>query len=1209
MDKRALSLLVALAMVLAVVPVGTAANVSAATTVSWSPSAAETPASSSDFATQYSTGMKWIPPQEYAKITGDFIRPLTAEAYLRAMENAPFYPTAWGLTSSASGAGSSGNLPPAVVNKEYLPPIGDQGHVGSCVAWSSTYYVWTYMMNWWRNHPHPNTSEYIMNPTFTYNLINGGVDSGAFPVDAMNLISTVGAVPMNAFPVYVKGHHGDPSDYAWVWPNESQWMMAPHNKANYYDYLAGEYGINVPGNWYHVNMRNDTQWKYLLGLLAKGYVVQDAIKVYDNFFDYGNASKVIHRMEKYLNWTAPYLKEYWENQSYENGTYVNKTVAYLLDVATKDYAAYSGGLSSQFNVSMVLFKKVLAAYNVSMNDTVPVAYEKFVKGIQTKYVNNQSWKNNATFYMSTYSLKGTEWAFNHGYQDMYVFHNFELMVHHIPKGDYLKTSWGHPVKYLNFYKYYAPGGHAVTIVGYNSTMKTPDGKGALVMVNSWGTDWGYHGYWYFSYPAARGAYYPITVDGVLKMTIHLGHSHSYVYVPKAADYHPTLMATVGVNDSIRGEVFGGILVVNTSDYSILSVPVDGGISVGVMPGGSNSRHSINFLDFGMNYLWWPVKYLPSSIDISNGTQVGYFISYILKHYAEKHNMTYEQVLTMAGFPQVHPFPKSPMAFDISDDLTYLASYLAHSNAAPLNTTFYVRLHDALKDGVTGTLDNFSLLFNVNGHFIKLASINSSVSIPDGKSTVVSLRVPIVQYDKAPDNVTVNYGSFNVSAFSLVPLKSAKVVVDGKSYQLTAEDGGYYYVATSIAQKLKLSSGLHKYHLVVTYQNGKEVSLPERTVIVEGPFINFVSPAPTVYTTNSIPVEFTVKDSQGNITGVSAYIGDKQVNVTYDNSTGKYTANLNLTNGVYVFTAIANDSVGAYGVAKVYFVVNTKAVVYKDNATNFTVAVVGVLKNETKVAVNSSMADANVNYKGRKVGVDVPRVNHVPAIVVDTTALYNLEKGKSSVAFVAGWNATMSKSSVKEKTVALLNNNRKLVAYTMKADVALGENGVAVLAFKDLKSKKVYVWKNGQKVELTTNTSNPFGYYYAHGLLFVVLKEDPVVEVDGMQVVTVQPKQISSSPAQTLVTFEFLYARWYKAELSQFNELYAKAVAAGVNSTLLKEAAQYNQTAAKYYNTAVKLAGGNVLMHLNDFRLLAPLRSAFIYEDMALKTLEKTKAMG
>ena len=49
------------------------------------------------------------------------------------------------------------------------------------------------------------------------------------------------------------------------------------------------------------------------------------------------------------------------------------------------------------------------------------------------------------------------------------------------------------------------GWHAVTAVGYDDTLATSDGPGAFRMVNSWGTNWGDHGYFWMSYVAVMDA--------------------------------------------------------------------------------------------------------------------------------------------------------------------------------------------------------------------------------------------------------------------------------------------------------------------------------------------------------------------------------------------------------------------------------------------------------------------------------------------------------------------------------------------------------------------------------------------------------------------------------------------------------------------------------------------------------------------------------
>lgn len=43
------------------------------------------------------------------------------------------------------------------------------------------------------------------------------------------------------------------------------------------------------------------------------------------------------------------------------------------------------------------------------------------------------------------------------------------------------------------------GAHALTVVGYDDNIQTPDGRGAFKIINSWGTDWGNNGFGYITY--------------------------------------------------------------------------------------------------------------------------------------------------------------------------------------------------------------------------------------------------------------------------------------------------------------------------------------------------------------------------------------------------------------------------------------------------------------------------------------------------------------------------------------------------------------------------------------------------------------------------------------------------------------------------------------------------------------------------------------
>ncbi|ASJ08335.1 hypothetical protein A3L11_03450 [Thermococcus siculi] len=354
--------------------------------VNATPATSETTRSNPTMTQKHGLGALYVSPEEYERVTGFKFKRLTPENYLELIERAPEYPgrstetlkeTLKNLAYSSSEA--SPNLPLKIVNTRYLPPIRSQGPVGSCVGWASTYYTWTYMVNWWNWNSFPSNDDEIMNPTFTYNLINNGTDSGSYPLDAINLISTIGAVPLSSFPLFVKGPYGDPDNYAWLWSNDTQWIEAAYNRA-WYPTSFDVYVLDL------TNQDNFTYFKYLL---ARGYVAFTVIEVYDDF------------------------------------------------------------------------------HNDQLPDNV--------------------------------------YALNQDHED---------------------------------YK----GGHAVTIVGYDDTKQTPDGQGAFLLVNSWGTDWGDSGYFWLTYQAAQDTNHK------------LSRGYAYLIVPR--DYQPKAFVGFKINHPKRGQIIG-----------------------------------------------------------------------------------------------------------------------------------------------------------------------------------------------------------------------------------------------------------------------------------------------------------------------------------------------------------------------------------------------------------------------------------------------------------------------------------------------------------------------------------------------------------------------------------------------------------------------------------------------------------------------------
>jgi hypothetical protein len=87
-------------------------------------------------------------------------------------------------------------LPESANLQKYAPPVGDQGHQGSCVAWSSAYGARTILESA-RTGQDPNALKF--SPSFLYNQI--GIDGceGSYIERAMEFMTQKGSVPYDKF--------------------------------------------------------------------------------------------------------------------------------------------------------------------------------------------------------------------------------------------------------------------------------------------------------------------------------------------------------------------------------------------------------------------------------------------------------------------------------------------------------------------------------------------------------------------------------------------------------------------------------------------------------------------------------------------------------------------------------------------------------------------------------------------------------------------------------------------------------------------------------------------------------------------------------------------------------------------------------------------------------------------------------------------------
>ena len=155
------------------------------------------------------------------------------------------------LSNDIAGANS---LVDSVDNSQsaYFPPIANQGRQGSCTAFATTYYQFTYMNAFARKEPVNKDNSKIFSPKWTYNFANGGADMGSCFSTIYDIILTNGAATWKDIPY-------DGSNYR-EWPtNADVWRNAIN------------YRIDTMGSVDSLN--TDTGLSKLKDYLKNGYIL------------------------------------------------------------------------------------------------------------------------------------------------------------------------------------------------------------------------------------------------------------------------------------------------------------------------------------------------------------------------------------------------------------------------------------------------------------------------------------------------------------------------------------------------------------------------------------------------------------------------------------------------------------------------------------------------------------------------------------------------------------------------------------------------------------------------------------------------------------------------------------------------------------------------------------------------------------------------
>ncbi|MAG86352.1 MAG: hypothetical protein CMB97_02980 [Flavobacteriaceae bacterium] len=122
------------------------------------------------------------------------------------------------------------DLPGEYDLSEFLPPVGDQGQLGSCSSWAVSYYLKSYQ------EMKESRASYSLattfSPSFTYNQLTMGDCGGTSIAETLDLVQEVGVCSLELFPYDDSGCSEQ--------PNETQIAQAAAARISDFKSLSGE---------------------------------------------------------------------------------------------------------------------------------------------------------------------------------------------------------------------------------------------------------------------------------------------------------------------------------------------------------------------------------------------------------------------------------------------------------------------------------------------------------------------------------------------------------------------------------------------------------------------------------------------------------------------------------------------------------------------------------------------------------------------------------------------------------------------------------------------------------------------------------------------------------------------------------------------------------------------------------------------------------